>query len=249
MARWLTAKLRGLIHLKVRQSLVELSSERVRELVATVLEIAFFVAVSALVLSDRLTIGGYIAVATYFLTARAELSGLSDKLFRMRIYSVGVDRIRGVVDLPAENDTGPALDAAPRAVVFDDVRFRYRRGVPVLQGISLRVEPGEQVAIVGGSGAGKSSIVTLLARLRDPESGTITIGADSLTHYSRTSVRRWFGFVQEDPLIFSDTVRANLCFEETSESTEGSPTSRCGMPAGSHRSVTPCAASRTAWKR
>ena len=221
VARWLVARLRGLIDLKVRQSLVELSSERVRELVATVLEIAFFVAVSGLVLSDRLTIGGYIAVATYFLTARAELSGLSDMLFRMRIYSVGVDRIRAVADLPAENDTGPALDAAPRAVVFDDVRFRYRQDVPVLQGISLQVEPGEQVAIVGSSGAGKSSIVTLLARLRDPETGSIMIGAHSLAHYSRTSVRRWFGFVQQDPLIFSDTVRANLCLEATSESTEG----------------------------
>ena len=75
VARWLVARLRGLIHLKVRQSLVELTSERVGELVATVLEVAFFVAVSALVLSDRLTIGGYVAVATYFLTARAELSG------------------------------------------------------------------------------------------------------------------------------------------------------------------------------
>ena len=221
VARWLVGKLRGLIRLKVRQSLVELSSERVRELVATVLEIAFFVAVSALVLSDRLTIGGYIAVATYFLTARAELSGLSDELFRMRIYSVGVDRIRDVMELPAESDTGTALDAAPRAVVFDDVRFRYRQDVPVLQGISLRVEPGEQVAIVGGSGAGKSSIVTLLARLRDPETGSIMIGAHNLAHYSRTSVRRSFGFVQQDPLIFSDTVHANLCLDETSDSTEG----------------------------
>ncbi len=220
VARWLVARLRGLIHLKVRQSLVELSSERVRELVATVLEIAFFVAVSALVLSDRLTIGGYIAAATYFLTARAELSEISDDLFGMRIYSVGVDRIREVLDLPPEHDRGPALDAAPRAVVFDDVRFRYRRDVPVLDGISLRVEPGEQVAIVGGSGAGKSSIVTLLARLRDPDTGSVMIGDHDIAHYSRTSVRRWFGFVQHDPLIFSDTVRANLCLEP-SEDTGG----------------------------
>ena len=210
-ARWLVARLRGLIHLKVRQSLVELSSERVRELVATVLEIAFFVAVSALVLSDRLTIGGYIAVATYFLTARFELSELSDMLYRMRVYSVGVDRVRDVVDLPPEDDSGPAVDAAARAVVFENVRFRYRRDEPVLEGVSLRVAPGEQVAIVGGSGAGKSSIVTMLARLRDPESGSVMIGAHSVAHYSRTSVRRWFGFVQQDPLIFSDTVRANLC--------------------------------------
>ena len=218
VARWLVARLRGLIQLKVRQSLVELSAERLRELLATALEIAFFVAVSALVLSDRLTIGGYVAVATYFVTARTELSELSDMLFRMRIYSVGVDRVRDAMELPAESDTGPSLDAAARAVVFDDVRFRYRRDVPVLQGISLRVEAGEPVAIVGGSGAGKSSIVTLLARLRDPESGSIVIGAHNVAHYSRTSVRRWFGFVQQDPLIFSDTVRANLCLEATRES-------------------------------
>ena len=139
-----------------------------------------------------------------------------------RIYSVGVDRIRNVAELPAENDTGPALDAAPRAVVFDDVRFRYRPDVPVLQGISLRIEPGEQVAIVGGSGAGKSSIITLLARLGDPDTGSIMIGAHNLAHYSRTSVRRRFGFVQQDPLIFSDTVRANLCLEDRNTAGETS---------------------------
>ena len=107
VARWLVARLRGLIHLKVRKSLVELSSERVRELVATVLEIAFFVAVSALVLSDRLSIGGYVAVATYFLTARAELSEISDDLFQMRIYSVGVG--------PGPRCVGSASRTRPRS--------------------------------------------------------------------------------------------------------------------------------------
>ena len=216
------ARLRGLIRLKVRGSLVELSAERVRELVAVGLEIGFFIVASLLILSDQLTIGAYVAVATYFVIARTELSEISGMLFGMRTYTVGVDRIRSVIELASEGDAGEVLrellDPLPRAVVFDHVRFRYRHEVPVLQEVSFRVDAGERVAIVGGSGVGKSSIVALLARMRDPESGSISVGSLDLARYSRSSVRRWFGFVQQDPLIFSDTVRANLSLEAPNES-------------------------------
>ena len=218
VARWLVARLRGMIGLKVRQSVVELSAERVRELVAVGLEIGFFLAVSTLVLSEQLTLGGYIAVATYFIAARAELGTLGEQVLRMRIHTVGVDRIRGIVGLQSEGDLGRPVPATPLPVAFDQVHFQYQRDVPVLQGVSFRIDAGERVAIVGGSGVGKSSIVVLLARLRDPESGAITIGTRNLAQYARRSVRRWFGIVQQDPLIFSDTVRANLALEGPSES-------------------------------
>ena len=223
VARWLVDRLRALIGLKVRASIVEFSSDRVRELVALILEIGFFLAASALVLADRLSLGGYVAVATYFATALSEVSELSSMLFRMRLYTVGVDRIRSVVELAAESDGGRSLDRGPGSVEFDRVRFRYHPDVPVLEGISFRVDAGERVAIVGGSGVGKSSIVSLLARLHDPEAGSIMIGRRSLAQFSRRSVRRWFGFVQQEPLIFSDTVRANLCLGEQTQSGESIP--------------------------
>ena len=223
VARWLVERLRALIGLKVRASIVQLSSDRVRQLVALVLEIAFFLLASALVLSDRLSLGGYVALAAYFATALGEVTELSSMLFRMRLYTVGVDRIRSVVELAAESDGGRPLERGPGSVVFDRVRFRYRPDVPVLEDISFQVDAGERVAIVGGSGVGKSSIVSLLARLYEPEEGSIMIRRRSLGEYTHRSVRRWFGFVQQDPLIFSDTVRANLCLEEQTQSGESIP--------------------------
>lgn len=214
VASWFIRRLRALIGLKIRSAIVELASERVREFVGLVLELVFFLVVSILVLSEQLTLGGYVAVATYFLTARAEVAQLSSMLFGMRIYTVGVDRIRDAIELESEDDDGRPLDSKPRSIVFDEVRFQYRPSVPVLKDISLRVDAGERVAIVGPSGAGKSSIVALLARLHDPDSGAIRVGSASISEYSRKSVRDWFGFVQQEPLIFSDSIRANLCLEQ-----------------------------------
>src|SRR6202035_580989 len=88
----------------------------------------------------------------------------------------------------------------------------YVPSQPVLRGLSLRVEPGETVAVVGASGSGKSTIALLLPRFYDPQGGSISIGGHNVADVTRDSLRAAIGLVMEDSFLFSDTVGANIAY-------------------------------------
>src|SRR5213079_2586395 len=88
----------------------------------------------------------------------------------------------------------------------------YLPNVPVLRGLSLHVEPGETVAVVGASGSGKSTIAQLLPRFYDPQAGSVRIGGHDVADVTRESLRAAIGLVMEDSFLFSDTVRANIAY-------------------------------------
>jgi ABC-type multidrug transport system fused ATPase/permease subunit len=108
---------------------------------------------------------------------------------------------------------GGDVDAPPprrATIVFDRVGFGYEPGRPVLRDLSLTIAPGERVAFVGPSGAGKTTITQLLLRLYDPQEGAIRLGDTDLRAYSTRALRRHFGVVPQDPFIFNTTLRDNL---------------------------------------
>jgi ATP-binding cassette subfamily B protein len=115
---------------------------------------------------------------------------------------------------PAIADKPDAVELPPDAtgLSFDDVRFGYVPNEPVLRGLSLHVEPGETVAVVGASGSGKSTIAQLLPRFYDPQSGVVRIGGHNVADVTRDSLRAAIGLVMEESFLFSDTVRANLAY-------------------------------------
>jgi len=110
-----------------------------------------------------------------------------------------------------------APDASPLAridghVRFDGVRFRYRTGPEVLHGIDLDVPAGTTVALVGHTGAGKSTIAKLLARFYDPQEGAITIDGVDLREVTQESLRRQLGVVPQEGFLFAGTVHENIAF-------------------------------------
>jgi ATP-binding cassette subfamily B protein len=108
----------------------------------------------------------------------------------------------------------PAVLAEPAAgrVTFDDVSFRYVADKPLIEGLSLTVEPGQIVAIVGPTGAGKTTLVNLLMRFYDVDSGRITVdGLDTRT-ITRDNLRRTFGMVLQDAWLFKGTIRENVLY-------------------------------------
>jgi ATP-binding cassette subfamily B protein len=97
-------------------------------------------------------------------------------------------------------------------VVFEDVRFGYGDGPEVLHGLELDVPPGTTVALVGHTGAGKSTIAKLLARFYDPREGRITIDGHDLRDVTQESLRRQLGIVPQEGFLFAGTVRENIAF-------------------------------------
>jgi ABC-type multidrug transport system fused ATPase/permease subunit len=119
-----------------------------------------------------------------------------------------------VVDEPVHvqerNEESPG--ALPPALEFDDVTFAYHVDeAPVLRGLSFQILPGETVALVGASGAGKSTCVSLLLRFWDPQIGTIRLGGVDLREFPLDDLRRRIAVVQQDNYLFNTSIRENLC--------------------------------------
>ena len=118
-----------------------------------------------------------------------------------------IDREPAVVD-PAEPAPAPS---PPFAVALEDVSARYAPHEPaVLDGFSLRLEPGARVALLGASGAGKTTVVNLLLRFLDPEQGRVTLGERDLRDYRQDDVRRAIAVAGQDSHLFSASIRENV---------------------------------------
>lgn len=125
------------------------------------------------------------------------------------------DRVREVLDADIDIRDAPG---APRTavtegkVVFDNVAFRYKEagGEPLLSDISFSAEPGETVAILGSTGSGKSSLVNLIPRFYDATGGRVLVGGKDVREYRLEDLRAAIGVVQQDPVLFSGTIRDNL---------------------------------------
>jgi ATP-binding cassette subfamily B protein/subfamily B ATP-binding cassette protein MsbA len=124
------------------------------------------------------------------------------------------DRVMEVLEIePDVQDRPDAVDAAPTgAIEYRDVTFGYDPGRPVLQDVSLSAAPGDTIAIVGPTGAGKTTLVNLLVRFYDPWSGQITIGGRDLRDFKLRSLREQIALVLQDPFIFPLTIAENISY-------------------------------------
>lgn len=129
--------------------------------------------------------------------------------------SVGYERIREVLEQPPEVRDRPTAQSAPSfsgEIEFENVTFSYVAGQAVLADISFRAEPGEVVALVGPTGAGKTTIAALIARLYEPESGTVRIDARDIRDFAQKSLREQISFVLQENILFRASIRENISF-------------------------------------
>ncbi len=168
-----------------------------------------------LAIHGSITLGTFLAFSAYL----AQMSGPVRTLTMMVTIGqearASVIRVFDIIDSrPAITDKPDAMELPPDAagLSFDDVRFGYVPSEPVLRGLSLRVEPGETVAVVGASGSGKSTLAMLLPRFYDPQAGSVRIGGYDVADVTRDSLRAAIGLVMEESFLFSDTVRANIAY-------------------------------------
>ncbi|MFJ5939362.1 ABC transporter ATP-binding protein [Streptomyces sp. NPDC093071] len=124
----------------------------------------------------------------------------------------GTTDLPGITDPPATRDLPAGPPPGPPALVWDDVTFAHGDGEPLLDGFSLDVRPGETLALIGPAGCGKSTAVALLPRFYDTAAGAVRVGGHDVRDLPLSALRSRIGFVFEESLLLSDTVRANIAY-------------------------------------
>ena len=165
------------------------------------------------VLDGTLTIGVVIAFALYVQRFFDPIRDLVLQYTQLQRAMAGGQRIFEVLDTKPEivdAEEAVELDDVKGEIVFDNVGFEYVEDVPVLDGINVRVKAGETVALVGQTGAGKSTLTSLVARFYDVTSGKLMIDGHDIRNIKRHSLARRMGIVLQDPFLFSGTVRENI---------------------------------------
>ena len=179
------------------------------------IQIVVMVAGALFVLRGDLTTGGFVA----FLLLVGVFFRPIDKIAAViELYPRGIAGFRRYLDLLA---TAPDIANRPGArpappltgdIAFDGVRFGYEADRPILQDITLTVRPGETLALVGPSGAGKTSLLALVPRFYDPQAGQIRIDGIDIRDMTLQSLRRQVGIVSQDVVLFGGTLRENIAY-------------------------------------
>jgi ATP-binding cassette subfamily B protein len=163
----------------------------------------------------QVTLGTFLAFASYVANLVGPARLLAGLMVNVQLARAGVERVYELIDShPTVADAPDAVDVpdGPVEVRLDGVRFGYTRSEPVLDGVSLSVQPGETLALVGTAGSGKSTVSLLLPRFYDVHEGAITVAGVDIRELRMASLRRTVGVVFEEAFLFSDTVRANIAY-------------------------------------
>ncbi len=175
------------------------------------------------VLAHALTLGTLVAFLSYADRFFMPIRDLSEKYNILQGAMAASERIFLILDTPVDVADPPQpvpLGPVRGAVEFRNVWFAYNPGEWVLKDVSFTIEPGESVAFVGATGAGKTSLISLLARFYDVQRGSILVDGRDVREVAQAELRRHIGAVLQDPFIFSGTIASNIRLHEEGVSDE-----------------------------
>ena len=162
---------------------------------------------------DRVSVGTFTAFAAYLTMFWQPIHNLSNFYNQLVTNIAGAERIFEILDTPpaiADDEGVTQMPSIQGEVIFEHVNFSYDDKVKVLDDVSFTIKPGETIALVGATGAGKSTIVNLISRFYDVQEGTVKIDGHDVKKVSIESLRRQMGIMTQDNFLFSGTIKDNI---------------------------------------
>ena len=181
-------------------------------IIATGLVVVMWLAARG-VAAGRMTVGSFVLVNSYLVQLYMPLNvlGMVYRNIKQSLTDLeSMIRLLGVKPEVVDKPNAPALAVTRGEIVFDHVSFAYDPRRPILEDVSFRVPPGHTLAIVGSSGAGKSTVARLLFRFYDADQGAIRIDGQDIRDATQTSLRRAIGVVPQDTVLFNDSIAYNI---------------------------------------
>ena len=212
-ARRLLNKSRGLIRLRIRLGVLGALTGSVAGFLAGLGPILVLLYGGRAVIRGDLTLGGLVAFYAFVIRLFGPVSRLAQHNVTIQTAMASIERIFEYLDVEPKIKTRPhsiGLEKLRGSIEFKNVHFAYDGDEPVLQDLSLRVHPGQRVALVGRSGAGKSTIINLLFRFYDPQAGAILIDNHDIRDIRLRNLRKHLGLVSQDTILFNATVSENI---------------------------------------
>ena len=199
----------------IRVARLKAAAKRSSEIITEVGTAAAVLFGALQVLKGAMTVGELVVVVSYLSNMYKPMKGLAKLSSDFARAMSTADRLAEVLNIEPEVQDRPDAIEAGRLrgeIVFRDVSFDYGDGKDVLRGVSFAVAPGKRLALVGASGAGKSTIVSLILRLYECQTGTIFIDGVEVQHYTRESLRRQIGLVLQESILFGATIGENIAY-------------------------------------
>jgi ATP-binding cassette subfamily B protein len=173
-----------------------------------------------LIMKGHITIGGFVVCTNYISRITRIFSTINQYLTSIRVHSISIDRINEILDMESErniidghnNNTLRNISINDVCVEFENVSFSYDADNPILKELSFKIHYGEKIALVGESGAGKSTIINLICGLYEIDNGNIKFNKYNIETINLNILRSNIGVVHQDIQLFNDTIRYNLGF-------------------------------------
>src|SRR2546423_8525698 len=203
------------LHANLRLTLTNVNSALVISTLMVFGTAAMYYVGTLHVLDGRLSLGTLLVFSAYLLMLYQPLESITYTAWAMEGATAGAKRCFEILDREDDVVDSPnaiEIESAKGAIGFQNVSFRYAIEREILHDVDLQIEPNQMIAIVGGTGAGKSTILSLVPRFYDPNSGSVTLDGRDLREIKKKSLRSQIGIVLQDTLLFSTTIRENIAY-------------------------------------